>query len=120
MRKWLRISRWFIAGLGVWMSILLLRKFGIIIPVVNSYLTDLITIPMYCYLIQYITNTIFEGNWKPGKKFIMESVIYLSVLFEIVCPMISERFTGDIFDVVSYAVGGFLYYQLGKVYHTIS
>ncbi|WP_267401821.1 MULTISPECIES: hypothetical protein [unclassified Chryseobacterium] len=120
MRKRLAISPWFIVGLGVWMSILLLRQFGIIIPVVNSYLTDFLTIPMYCYLIQYITNTIFEKDWKPSRKFIIESVIYLSVLFELVCPMISDRFTGDFFDVVSYAVGGFLYYILGKFYQTVS
>lgn len=120
MRRMYKLSPWFVAGLVVWLSIFLLRKNGVIIPFVNDHITDLITIPMYCYCIQFIMNSILGYDWKPDLKFMITSTIYLSILFEVICPRISTIFTGDVFDVVAYATGGFLYYRLGKIYQIIS
>lgn len=105
-----RISFWFLLGLAVWGFIILLRRNGIVIPVINDYFTDLITVPMYCYLIEYIMNEIFGYQWKPDWKFVLTSVLYLSFLFEVLCPKLSTHFTRDIFDVLAYFAGGFVYY----------
>ncbi|MBP2617961.1 hypothetical protein [Chryseobacterium jejuense] len=105
-----KISYWFLLGLAAWLVIILLRKNGIFIPVINNYFTDFITIPMYCYLIGYIMNSLLGFRWKPDFKFVLTSVLYLSFLFEVLCLQLSPLFTGDIFDVLSYCIGGMIYY----------
>ncbi|AZA90725.1 Uncharacterised protein [Chryseobacterium nakagawai] len=105
-----QISYWFLLGLAVWAVMILLRKNGIFIPVINNHFTDFITIPMYCYLIEYIMNSLLGFHWKPDFKFVLTSILYLSFLFEILCPKLSPLFTGDIFDVLFYFLGGMLYY----------
>lgn len=105
-----RISYWFLLGLAVWVAMILLRKNGIFIPVINNHFTDFITIPMYCYLIEYIMNSLLGFRWKPDLKFVLTSILYLSFLFEVLCPKLSPLFTGDIFDVLAYFLGGMLYY----------
>jgi hypothetical protein len=98
------------AGLAAWGTIILLRRNGIYIPVINNHFTDLITVPMYCYLIEYIMNSILGYHWKPDLKFVLTSVLYLAFLFEVLCPKLSGIFTGDFLDVLAYAVGGLIYY----------
>jgi len=105
-----RISYWFLLGLAAWGTIVLLRQNGIYIPVINDYFADGITVPMYCYLIGYIMNSILGCSWKPDLKFIFTSVLYLSFLFEVLCPKLSAQFTGDTFDVLAYFAGGMVYY----------
>ncbi|WP_426481818.1 hypothetical protein [Chryseobacterium sp. R2ACT005] len=105
-----RISYWFLLGLAVWGTIILLRRNGIYIPFINDYVTDGITVPMYCYLIEFTMNSILGYQWKPDLKFVLTSVLYLSFLFEAICPKLSEHFTGDIFDVFAYFAGGMIYY----------
>ncbi|MDN3691589.1 hypothetical protein QWZ06_04645 [Chryseobacterium tructae] len=105
-----RISYWFLLGLAAWILIIQLRKNGIFIPFINNHFTDFITVPMYCYLIEYIMNSLLGFRWKPDFKFVMTSILYLSFLFEMLCPKLSPLFTGDIFDVLAYFLGGMLYY----------
>ncbi|SFN13445.1 hypothetical protein SAMN05421594_1252 [Chryseobacterium oleae] len=105
-----KISYWFLLGLAIWLLIIFLRKKGIIIPVISNHLTDCITVPMYAYLIEYLMNNILGYHWKPDFKFILSSTLYLSILFEVICPLFSEKFTGDIFDVLAYMAGGIVYY----------
>lgn len=38
-----------------------------------------------------------------------------AIYFEIIMPPISERYTADIWDVVMYALGSFLFYQVQKI-----
>lgn len=105
-----RISYWFLLGLAAWGLIVLLRQTGIYIPVINNYFTDCITVPMYCYLIEYLMNNVLGYHWKPDLKFVLTSVLYLSFLFEILCPRLSGNFTGDLFDALAYSAGGMVYY----------
>lgn len=105
-----RISFWFLIGLAVWGLIILLRRNGIFIPVINDHFTDCITVPMYCYLIEYIMNCVLGYHWKPDLKFVLTSVLYLSFLFEVLCPELSPHFTGDFWDGVAYLAGGMVYY----------
>ncbi len=105
-----KISYWFLLGGVAWVLIIQLRKNGIFIPVINNHFTDLITIPMYCYVIEYIMNSLLGFRWKPDFNFVLTSIVYMSFLFEVLCPKLSPLFTGDIFDVLAYFLGGMLYY----------
>lgn len=104
-----RIS-WFLLGLSSWAGIIVLRRNGIYIPVISNHFADFITVPMYCYLIESIMNSVLKYRWKPALKFVTTSVLYLSFLFEVLCPQLSSVFTGDFFDVLAYFAGGMLYY----------
>ncbi|QIY92542.1 hypothetical protein [Chryseobacterium gallinarum] len=108
------ISYWFLLGLAVWIAVLLLRKYGVYIPVINGHCTDLISVPMYCYLIEYLMNNTMGYQWKPDLKFVLTSCVYLSFLFEILCPRLSDVFTGDVLDVLAYFAGGMAYYYMQK------
>lgn len=104
-----KISVWYYVGILIWVIIIILRKFGIIIPVVNDYLTDLYTIPMYCYTIEFLMNEIFLYHWKPDLKFVMTSLIYITLIFEIIGPRLSVEFTADPIDFICYLVGALIY-----------
>lgn len=100
------------------MGIIVLRRFDIIVPVVNNYLTDLYTIPMYCYTIQFIMNEVFGYKWKPDLKFILWSTFYILIIFEVLGPLASVKFTGDLLDCVCYITGALMYLYTQKfVYH---
>nr|WP_315026852.1 hypothetical protein [uncultured Chryseobacterium sp.] len=100
---------YFLLGIAIWGAIILLRRKGIYIPVINDYLTDFITIPMYCYMIELIMNSL-GYDWKPDLKFVLTSILYISFLFEVLCPQLSPVFTGDLFDALAYFFGGMGYY----------
>jgi len=105
-----KISYFFILGLMAWLSVFILRKIGIIIPYVNDYFTDIITLPMYCYLIEWLITQVFMLSWKPSLQFLFTSFLYISLLFEVCCPMISDLFVGDFYDIFAYFLGGIVYY----------
>lgn len=105
-----KISYGFLLGLALWAGIILMRCNSICIPFINDHFTDFITVPMYCYLIQYIMNVVLGYHWRPDLKFMLTSVLYLSFLFELLCPKLSDLFTGDILDVLAYGAGGLIYY----------
>lgn len=109
------ISFGFLLGLAAWALIIVLREKGIVIPLISNHLTDFITLPMYAYLMEYIMNNLLRYHWQPDLSFIFSSTVYLSILFEVVCPMFSEKFTGDLWDVLAYSAGGIIYY-LTKVW----
>ncbi len=105
-----KISVWYYIGLLVWGCIIILRKFGIYIPIINNHLTDLYAVPMYCYTIQFLMSGVFRYKWKPDLKFILLSTLYITLIFEVLGPVFSEKFVGDIIDVVCYLVGAIVFY----------
>ena len=90
------ISFWYVLGLGSWILVYLLRKNGIVIPFFNGYFTDLISIPMYCYTIDFLMNLIFKSKRDLELKEILFSATYISILFEIILPKISSIFIPDV------------------------
>lgn len=114
MYKLKQLSVWFYLGLLVWLTIYILRRNNIIIPYINGYLTDLIAVPMYCYFVEFITNFFSTAKREFKRKDIISSIVYLTIIFEVICPHISDKFTSDPFDVVCYIIGGFTYYFLRK------
>ena len=110
LRMLSKISVWYYLGLLTWLGIYSLRKFNIIIPFVNNHLTDLYSVPMFCYTIQFVMSEIFKRERKQSFSDIMFSASYLSLLFEVICPRLSPIYTADVSDAICYFVGGFVYY----------
>ncbi len=109
-----KISGWYFLGLLIWVSIVLLRKLNIFIPFINNHLTDLYTIPMYCYTLQILMNRLFGYQWKPDLKFMLQSAAYISIIFEVLGPYFSSKFTGDIVDILCYFAGAFIFHLIIK------
>lgn len=109
-----KISFFFWLGIMTWILITVLRKLKIIIPFLNDYLTDLITIPMYTYLIYFVVNNILKRSWRPDLAFVLSSVLLISIIFEVICPALSATYTSDIKDVFCYLLGGIVYYFIIK------
>lgn len=113
-RSTIKLSKFYVLGLLVWLLILLLRTQNIIIPFVNDHLTDLYSVPMFCYTIKIFVNIFIEKKWNPSLRFILSSAMYLTLTFEIICPYISNIYTYDIIDIICYFMGGILYYKISK------
>lgn len=111
------LNPWFIAGCLVWLMIKATRVLGAPIPWLNSYFTDFFAVPV-------ITNTglwlqrvfIIKNNYyvlSPLQVVFM--VVYISLLFEGVLPLISKTYTADWMDVLLYCIGGlFFYFVMNK------
>jgi len=112
MFRKIKISYWFILGLIVWAIIAYLRKLGIVIPFINDHLTDLYSVPMYSYTIKKIMNLTYSPNWRPDLKFLAGAALNLSIVFEVVLPLLSDRYTADITDVICYFSGAIIYYLI--------
>lgn len=114
MFKKLKVSYWFVFGLLIWAVIAYLRDQKIVIPVVNDYLTDLYSVPMYSYTIMKIMHLTYSPNWKPDIKFLVGAALNLTIVFEVICPLLSPRYTADPIDVICYFTGAGIYYFVLK------
>ncbi len=83
---------------------------------VFHYLNDFLTIPM-------VATICLHGVWFLKKDSsirlniftILSLVIMYSIAFEYYLPKQSFRYTGDIWDVVCYSLGGIVFYLLQKI-----
>ena len=80
------------------------KGFGIFIPVIHSYLDDLLCFPIVLTLGLSVYRSVYPNyclNW-----FHMLSVLIIySVYFEWILPKQSSNFTADPFDVIMYLIG---------------
>ncbi|WP_228692309.1 magnesium citrate secondary transporter [Lunatimonas sp.] len=95
-----------------WVNQYLEKALAIFVPLVHSYLDDLLAMPV----ILGITLQVFRWVHPTGEQFrfstmqIVVGVAYISLLFEVLLPMWSEIYVRDFWDVVCYAAGAFYFY----------
>lgn len=94
-----------------------LKIFSVATPIwVFSYVNDFLTIPI-------VASICLHGVWilKKDKAIrlngftIASLVVLYSIYFEYYLPQQSHRYTGDIWDVVCYTLGGFIFYGLQRL-----
>jgi hypothetical protein len=90
------------------------RVFRIFIPLVHSYLDDLLAIPVILGITLQIYRKIHpkKDAFSFTRIQILVAIIYVSVVFELILPRFSGTYTADIFDVFCYFVGGIYFYFL--------
>lgn len=103
---------YFIVYLALWGIVRHLRATGSIIPVINNYLTDFLAVPAMAHLtITIIRNYVIrDQQYRYPAWYVAVIVLYLSVVFEWLMPALSPVYTGDVWDVAAYALGGLFYY----------
>gem|GEM_PF-786964 len=86
------------------------------IPFVYNHLNDLLVIPLVAtaclHVIWWIKK---DRSLRLGILSILSLVILYSGYFEYYLPGIHRRYTGDVWDVMCYGVGGILFYFLQKL-----
>lgn len=108
------LNKWFITGCLIWFIVTILRKSGHPVPVLNGYINDLVAIPVIANLGLWFQRTVVIHNnyYVLSRRHIIFVVVYVSILFELVLPYYSKRYTADWVDVLLYAAGGIFFYRI--------
>jgi hypothetical protein len=111
------LNPWFILGCITWVIIYSSRKLGHPVPLLNGYIDDFFAIPVIANIVlSYMRVMIIKSDyyvlsaWK-----VVFIVLYVSLMFEVLLPLYSKKYTGDWIDAVLYAIGGvFFYFVMNK------
>ncbi len=77
---------------------------------IDNYLDDLLAMPVLLTLMLAERRWLFEIKTGLSVGEIILATLYVSILTELVFPLLSPRFKGDWLDPVMYAAGAALYY----------
>ncbi len=80
------------------------KGFGVFIPLVHSYLDDLLCLPIVLTLGLSVYRIVWP-NYKLRLWHMIPVLVVYSIYFEWHLPQFSSGYTSDIFDVLAYTVG---------------
>jgi hypothetical protein len=105
-------NKWFIAACLIWAIAITSRKMGHPLPIINGYIGDALAIPVIANLGLWFQRVfIIRSNYYVlGIKHVVFIVIYVSLVFEGLLPLLSKTFTADWIDVLLYTIGGLFFY----------
>jgi len=108
------LNPWFILGCLIWLLVFAARIFRHPLPYVNGYITDAFAVPVIANIALWLQRMfIIKSNYyvlSPMQVAFL--VLYISLLFEGLLPMISKIYTADWIDVLLYVFGGIFFYVL--------
>ena len=96
------------AGFRLWQKL-----FPATVPgMLQNYLADFLCLPIILTLAVLLQRYVVLRNpfYILNKAQVLFTVIYFSVLFELVFPYFFARYTADFWDVLAYAAGGWVYW----------
>lgn len=110
LRHWTFIVMILIGG-----SIYVLQRMGVKLPIfINSYLNDILSIPITLFIILAVVQ-IFKGKlYKLSIWMITFIVVYYAIYFEYYLPHFHPRYTSDLLDVGCYMIGGSIFYFIQR------
>ena len=108
------LNRWFLLGCIVWSISFVLRKLHHPLPSLNGYLTDAFAIPVIANLgLWFQRNIIYKSTkYTLSVGHVVFIVTYVSIVFELVLPLYSNKYTRDWLDVVMYVGGGIFFFKV--------
>lgn len=88
------------------------KSLGIFIPWVHEYLDDLLAIPVILGITLQIYRWIhpLRDSFRFKKEHVIVAFLYVSLVFEGVLPWYSDQYVRDFWDILSYALGAFVFY----------
>ncbi|MFI5136901.1 MAG: hypothetical protein ACHQIM_03680 [Sphingobacteriales bacterium] len=103
---------WFIIGCFVWVAVISTRKLGHPLPYVNGNINDAFAIPVIANLALWFQRVfIIKSNYYVfAPRYVIFIVIYVSLVFEGLLPLLSKKYTADWLDVLLYIFGGLFFY----------
>lgn len=100
----------------VYVLFLISKRNGIVYPtLIQNYFSDLLALPLTLgtalwVLRIYTRDSTYKLNWSK----ILVAVIYFSIVFEWYLPQKNSVYISDIWDIVAYFTGGFVFYFFQK------
>src|SRR3569833_1153547 len=108
------LNKWFVGGCLAWLTVIILRRSGHPLPVLNGYMNDLLAIPVIANLGLWFQRMFVIRNdyYVLSPWHVVFIVAYVSVLFELALPYYSGAYTGDWVDVILYLAGVIFFYRI--------
>ncbi len=99
-----------------WVVVHIFRRLQMPLPFFNGWLTDFIFIPMIAHIALIITQTyvLKDRYYRYPLHYLLLMGIYISVVFEVLLPMINAHTTRDPLDVCAYFGGGIYFHIISK------
>lgn len=107
----------FLLCLALFLISQLLEKNGIFIPYFHAYSDDVCAMPVLLSFASALMSLVYFGKDAlrfsyPLSRFqIISTLIYTTILFEIILPKYNAIYTADKYDFLAYAAGAILYYM---------
>lgn len=108
------LNPWFIAGCLTWIVVITFRKLGHPLPYVNGFINDAFAIPVIANLgLWFQRMFVIKNNYYVLAPWhVIFIVIYVSLVFEGLLPLLSKAYTADWTDVTLYVFGGIFFYVI--------
>lgn len=104
-------NKWFLMAVALAVINRIMLETGLIIPLVQSYLDDLLCFPILLS-IGLLMYRIFWPNYRLTPWHIWPTVLLFSVYFEWYFPTVNSAFTADVLDVMMYGFGALAFDRL--------
>src|SRR5690606_7868452 len=78
-------------------------------PLFINVLNDLLAVPVFLVVMEFLMKAIYGKRFKMTWTHILSTVITISLVFEVIFPLMSENPTADVVDVFLYMTGGMCY-----------
>ncbi len=79
---------------------------------VSSYLDDIVVIPIILPIVQVLLRIIQKNqHYQLDFGMVLTTVLLLTIVFEIILPRYSTRYTSDYWDVFCYSLGALFYWK---------
>ena len=103
----------FLTGCLVWLLLFILKKTHPV-PYLNGYIADAFAIPVIANLGLWFQRVFVYKNNGYVLKFghVVFILIYVTLVFEIILPRYSNRYTADCLDAMLYIAGGVFFFRL--------
>lgn len=102
----------FICYCIVWTVIKLWRLLGVPPTFLNSYLTDLVAVPLIAHIVLVTSHSFFIKCEKYTLIYLLFLAAYISFVFEWLMPRFSTTYTSDWADIVCYCIGAVFYHSI--------
>lgn len=88
----------------------LLEQLGYQIWVLNSFLDDLLCLPISLTLVLVAERLYFSNaSIILPKGYVLVSILLFGLVFEVLLPQLSPKHTADIWDMLAYSLGGLIF-----------
>ncbi len=108
------LNPWFVIGCITWAIVITTRKLGHPLPYINGNINDAFAIPVIANLGLWFKRIfiIKNNHYILSSRQVTFIVVYVTLIFEGLLPLISKLYTADWIDVLLYIIGGVFFYKV--------
>lgn len=109
------VHLYFLLSVISFLIVELAKSYQVASGFVTGYVNDILVIPIVSVICLHVLWFIKRNkSLRLDALSIASLVLLYSIYFEWYLPQVNERYTGDVWDLVCYATGGFIFYLLQR------